>query len=214
MSKEYVQRRLAEISKEPKRKIVRAKNNKTVVVTVPPPSPPVVEVFDMICYGDDRYEEAISRWLVWYEEISGEFGGDYSYIYMAHDEHDERVKVGYTTDPYHRLANLNTSYPGKLEFLVLFPMPKTDGYVAEKKIHQLLEPYKCPGKTEWFYKKGLRENPNEIMDIILRTNPHARLREYYDIVGTPIDFSYDENEKECWFWTVDVGQWEEEPVDG
>jgi hypothetical protein len=205
MSKEYVQRRLAEIAKEPKRKIVKSRNHKTKVVPVPPP---VVEEFDMICYGDDRYDDAISRWLEWYTEITETCGADYSYLYMAHDENTPYVKVGYTTRPDHRIANLNTSYPGRLEFLLLFPMPKKSGYVAEKKIHELLDAYKAKGKREWFNKQGLREKLNEIMDIVLRTNPHARLREYYDIFGTPVDFNY-EDEKESWFWTVDVGQWEE-----
>lgn len=218
MSEEYMRWRLAEIDKMPKREVrkrLRKSENKfkpwmgvaqeRKIAREQLLELPDVE-FDMICYGDDRYEEAVQRFLDWLDTPH------ISYLYIAHDkDRTGPVKIGYTKKPDNRLSTLNTSYPGKLTWLLLFPFPGDCAYAAEQQIQKLLKKYKISGKREWFKREGLVEMVNPMMEVILKNNPHARVREYYDWFGEPVDFEYDfDTNTENWHWTVDVGQWEGE----
>lgn len=69
-----------------------------------------------------------------------------SFVYLAASDHG-RVKVGVSTNPSSRLAQLQTSSPFPVHFAYIGVTPGT-GYDIERATHQILNEYRCVG--EWF----------------------------------------------------------------
>lgn len=72
-------------------------------------------------------------------------------VYFVRCEELMRVKIGHTTnDPTHRMSQLQTGCPAKLD---LFAVVDGWGREDERKIHELLRGYHVRG--EWFRLDGL-----------------------------------------------------------
>lgn len=148
--------------------------------------------FDMILYGDDRYEEGIKKFLDFEED-------DLSYVYFVQmkDDLSGPVKIGSTISPTGRLSTLNTSIPYELEYLVKFPMPgKHTAKTVEHNLHTAFKEYRI--KREWF-KRDCLNYINIIMKNIVEHNWYARFLEYRDHYVPEVDWC------DGWVWTVDTG---------
>ena len=70
---------------------------------------------------------------------------DDGFIYFVEMDEADYMKVGFTTDPYGRVASLQTGNPYKLRCYATFPAKRRD----EKAVHALLKEFKH--EREWFY---------------------------------------------------------------
>jgi hypothetical protein len=77
-------------------------------------------------------------------EEKGEIIELLGFIYFIKEAGGEYIKVGWAANPFHRMAQLQTSNPRALELIgyVVADMPK------EKRLHEELTPYRVTG--EWY----------------------------------------------------------------
>lgn len=70
------------------------------------------------------------------------------FVYAIGDGED-RVKIGWSADPIHRMAKLQTDCPTRATLLGLVPATKAQ----EAELHELLDPWRLNG--EWFRLEGI-----------------------------------------------------------
>lgn len=71
------------------------------------------------------------------------------YVYFIAEKGSDRVKIGFSKNPWARLKNLQTASSGKMEIVCHL---RTSG-VSEAEIHRLLSEYNVGG--EWYLNEGL-----------------------------------------------------------
>jgi hypothetical protein len=68
-------------------------------------------------------------------------------VYFLQEEETERIKIGKSVLPRKRKPQLETGTSQKLIFLCAIP-----GYTnTENFLHDMFEPFRVPGKNEWFF---------------------------------------------------------------
>jgi DNA-binding transcriptional regulator YdaS (Cro superfamily) len=64
---------------------------------------------------------------------------------------DGVVKIGWSADPFRRLTKIKTDCSSAVRLIGLIPATLRQ----EEEIKQLLEPWRVPGKGEWFYRGAI-----------------------------------------------------------
>ena len=79
------------------------------------------------------------------------------YLYLMQNQRSGDVKIGISSNPKHRLSNLRTSSPDRIDMIRTVEFSNRDeAYEIEQFLHNSLSTYQTSSKNEWFKEKVLR----------------------------------------------------------
>ncbi len=113
------------------------------------------------------------------------------YVYFAQMENTGPIKIGFSNDPYSRIANLNTSSPYPIKLLYFTPACRDD----EKELHRVYYRYNI--RNEWFH-------PHESIFKLIS------YRKEKDIKERGFDWLNPNTERDLGDWTLPSERWDEE----